>query len=181
MRRLAWAGGLSAIGAYGVYLFAVWMRTFGAFDAVIGDVLVVTRSQAAYAQLNGGFNEGDLSCFVRPGTCIPSQREHWQGKSLVGWGSGTESLPSRWTQPRRSFNRGPAADAKVVLQRGLSKSSVSGFRYVAEVGNPWWTGLSVLPRAPVGYCGDATGHVCALWSIPDSEATSCPSDCERLE
>jgi hypothetical protein len=181
MRRLRWVFGLAAVGVYGVYLLVVWIADFAAFDAVIGDVLIVTRSQVGYAELNGGFSEGDLSCLVQPGTCIPSQRDQWQGRSLVSAGPWTESQPSRWTQPGRRFTPGPAADAAVVLQRGLSKSSVSGFRYVAEVGHPWWTALSVLPRSAAGYCGDATGHVCELSSIPLADGASCPPNCRRLE
>ncbi len=178
MRRAGWSTLISVAFPFCVCLLGALHFVYGhavaTADAVLTDVREVTDSQRAYADLNGGFNEGELSCLVRPGTCIPSQREQWRGKSVVSAGQWTDSLLMRWTQPGRTFSRGPAPDAKEVSRLGLSESSVRGFRYIAEVESHWWS-----PRA--GYCGDATGHLCELSAIPRDENPYCPADCRRIE
>ena len=168
---------------YGAFSLLVWSRDFGMADSAIADVGVVTPAQVQYAALNGGFNEGDLSCLHRQGTCIPSQQSAWEGRALVEAGPHTESLSARWLRQRRYFAVGPATDAQVTRERRLSPSSVRGFRYVADASStrPWWNSASITPRPPLGFCGDAGGHICELSSLPTAAGVSCPLDCKRLE
>jgi len=168
---------------YSAFCFLVWSRDFGLADSAVTDDLVVTRAQVHYAELNGGFSERDLSCLHRRGTCIPSQQSAWAGRALVEAGPHTDSLSDGWRRPGRLFTVGPVADARMTRERGLSPSSVQGFRYVADASSTraWWNDVSITPRPPLGYCGDASGHVCQLSSLPATAGVSCPVDCKRLE
>jgi hypothetical protein len=168
---------------YGAFSFMVWSRDFGLVDSAIADVLAVTRAQVHYAGLNGGLSERDLSCLDRRGTCIPSQQSAWAGRALVESGRDTGTLSVGWMRQGRHFTAGPAADPRLIQEQGLSPSSVQGFRYVADTSStrPWWFRASLLPRPPLGFCGDASGHVCELSSLPTLAGVSCPVDCKRLE
>ncbi len=169
--------------AYGLFCIIVWSGDFGSVDSAIGDTLTLTRAQVAYAQVNGGFNERDLSCLERRGTCIPSQQERWAGKALVDSPRSDESLPAWWARNGRHFTPGPAADPESVASRRLSPSSIRGFSYIADTSSrrPWWASVSLSNRPPLGFCGDARGHVCELMSLPLYAVTQCPADCKPLE
>jgi hypothetical protein len=168
--------------AYGAFSLLVWIRDFALADSAVVDVLMVTRAQVHYAELNGGFSERDLSCLHRQGTCIPSQQRSWAGRALVA-GSGADSSSLGWMRRGRSFTVGPMADSRVTQERGLSPSSVQGFRYVADASStrPWWSAASITPRPPLGFCGDASGQICQLSSLPTDAGVSCPVDCKKLE
>jgi hypothetical protein len=165
--------------AYGAFSLLVWGTDFGHFDSAIADVLVVTRAQVYYAELNGGFHESDLSCLHRPGTCIPSQKSSWSGRSIVEAGPHTASLSAGWMRDGRDFTAGPAPDTREIEERGLSPTSVRGFRYVADASSkrPWWARLSFTSEPPVGFCGDATGKVCELAALPTLKEVQCPANC----
>jgi hypothetical protein len=169
--------------AYAAFSLLVWSRDFGLTDSAVVDVLSVTRAQRQYAELNGGLSEGNLSCLHRKGTCIPSQQSAWAGKAVVEAGPHTGSPSATWLRPGRYFTAGPVPEPKLIYERGLSPSSVVGFRYVADANSmrPWWCRASITPRAPLGFCGDASGHICQLASLPVKVEPACPADCWRLE
>jgi hypothetical protein len=165
--------------AYGGFSLLVWGRDFGHFGSAIADVLVITRAQVYYAELNGGFHESDLSCLHRPGTCIPSRKSSWEGRSIVDAGPHTASLSAGWMKDGRVFTAGPAPDSREIAERGLSPTSVRGFRYVADASSarPWWARLSFTSSPPLGFCGDAKGKVCELAVLPRLREPECPADC----
>jgi len=154
----------------------------GLVDAAIGDLRAMTNAQLAYAKFNGGFNEGDLACLERLNTCIPSQRQHLAGKSMISTSPGGEPFSKRWTRPTRLCTLGPPADLNIVAEQGLSRSSVHGFRCVADasLGRAWLAKVSLLPEATLAFCADATGRVCQLSSLPPADGPMCPPDCMNL-
>ncbi len=168
---------------YGAFSALVWGRDFTAVDAAIADVATVTRSQRLYAEFNGGFNEADLSCLERRGTCIPSRQVEWSGKAFVESSKDTSSLVDRWRLAGRVFTPGPPAEGVMVRQQGLSPTSVRGFRCIADASSrrPWWASLAPFSRPPVGFCGDGSGRLCELSSLPTSSAIVCPADCKPLD
>jgi hypothetical protein len=168
---------------YGIFSVLVWARDFTAVDAAIADVAAVTRSQKVYADFNGGFNDADLSCLERRGTCIPSRRAEWAGRAFMESSPGSPPLQDLWRRKGRVFTAGPPVDSVLLEQEGLSPTSVRGFRCVADASSqrPRWASLALLPRPPLGFCGDGSGRVCELSSLPTSTGTVCPADCKSLE
>jgi hypothetical protein len=169
--------------AYGAFSLLVWSRDSMAVDSAMAQVAIVTRTQGTYAELNGGFNEGDLSCLEKRGTCIPSKRDGWVGKAFVESSPRAPSLADLWRRTGRAFTPGPPADAALIRQQGLSPSSVRGFRCLADASSrrPWWASFAPLSHPPLGFCGDGTGRLCTLSSLPTTTAAECPPDCTPLE
>jgi hypothetical protein len=161
MRR-RWLTILAAVGivvAYGALLFFVRGWQLGLVDSAIGDLRGLLGAQAAYAQASGGFNEGDLTQLSTP-----------YGVSLA----------AVWSRPGRVFTPGPPAADHAPAQRGVLKSSVRGFRAVADASlDSRWAKMALLSDGQAAFCTDARGYLCRLSAIPKDANVECPSSCER--
>jgi hypothetical protein len=105
--------------------------------------------QAAYEAANGGFFEGDPTCLAEPARCIPGYAQDaptFLDRSLA-------SAEVNKGGYRRVFHAGPPAGPDAIQTKRSSRSSVRSYAYTA------------VPQAPgpdrPGYCGDASGVVCA--------------------
>jgi hypothetical protein len=170
--------------AYGIFSAFVWSVDFAEVDSAIADLGTLTRAQIAYADLNGGFNEADLSCLHKPGTCIPTRQQEWRGRAIVSSFPADTPQSARWLRRGRYFVPGTQADVRVIAAQGLSPSSVQGFRYVVDVNSrrPWWASAALFGRrVPVAFCADAGGRLCELHALPTTSETICPADCRSID
>ena len=111
MRVGRWViGGTCVALAYGLFCLGVWSVDFGGVDSAIAETLIITRAEAGYAELNGGFSEGNLECLERPGTCIPSQQSSWAGRAFISPPASDGQSSHRWVRPDRQFTGGLAVE-----------------------------------------------------------------------
>ncbi len=182
MKRTVIVLGLLSLIGYGAFAFFVWYVDLVAGKRPLIDVLYVTRAQMAYAAFNGGHFEGNLKCLELPGSCIPSHQRIHPNDAFMNCSPGPclsdEGGKNRW------LLRGPSVDPESIAEKELSPSSIRGFVYFsnAMAGRPWWASLAPL-SPPVGYCGDSSGRICKLRTLPPVEygGGSCPPDCQVLE
>jgi len=167
-------------GGYGLFASFVWSVDHMAVQSPLGDTLTVTHVQKAYATLNGGLFEGNLSCLELKGSCIPALRRDRPEEAFVSHSPGATPIHqrtrNRWFVP---------GERPATLRSDVSPSSVVSFVYVAVPSGkrPWWMTLAPWKRPPYGYCGDSSGSVCALtqeW-LPPTHVNRCPSTCHALE
>jgi hypothetical protein len=150
---------VGVVAAYGALLFLVRGWHLGLVDAAIGDLRTLVNAQTAYAKASGGFNEGDLTRLSTPNG---------------------GSLSVVWSRPGRVFTPGPDVADQASQQHGISKSSVRGFRAVADASlENAWAKMALLGDGKATFCSDARGYVCRLAAIPKDADVQCPSDCER--
>ncbi len=151
------AGAVGLAVAYGALLFLVRGYQLALVDAAIGDLRVLAGAQSAYAELNGGLSEGELSRL--PG--------------LSG-----EPLSVVWSRPGRRFLPGPRADHPPTQASGAAVTSVHGFLAIADASlGKMWGRAALLGETTAAFCADARGYVCELRTAPAADQRVCPEDC----
>ncbi len=182
VRRGRWiiTGVLCVLAGGGLWL-VLQMMNLGHVDAAIGDLRVLAAAQDEYARLNGGFSEGDLSCLERTGGCMRTPSVD-TGRRFKGRTTSEFGIAKAWARAGHEFSPGEPVEQALVAERGLSPSSVRGFRATVEPGasRPRWARSRLLGGTTGAFCTDATGRVCWLPSMPKARSAVCPPDCKTL-
>jgi len=127
--------------------------------ATIGDLRTVVSALAAYNSSNGGFYDGNLSCLVDPGNCIPSYPP-----------TAPNFLDSQLAsiQPKSGYTRSYQTDAPGIV--GPSSSNTSANAYVYH-GTP----VVATQSGVRGFAADASGTLCSTPSGAQVGVTLAPS------
>jgi hypothetical protein len=159
----------------------LWSMNIGYVDAAFGELRVLVAAQDEYSRLNGGFSEGDLLCLEQAGGCMHTSVDT-AGPRFKGRSASESGIAKVWTTAGHEFSPGPPVEQALVAERGLSPSSVRGFRAAVDLGasRPAWARSSLLGGVAGVLCTDASGRVCWLPSMPAVKNAVCPADCKTL-
>jgi hypothetical protein len=143
--------------------------------ATIDDLRTVRRAQAIYAEHNAGFFDG-LECVGAPPTCLKS----YPSDDPTGLEPSLASLETRSGYVRALF-RGPAVPSNIIVEKGISATSIRSYAYVAVPSArlvQLATAFGVQPSGLHSFCTDG-GE--ALWyrddgTMPPPIDGRCPAE-----
>jgi hypothetical protein len=173
-RGRPWEIGLAVIGLLAVgFATAIAIQSFvhggvsANESATLSDLRSVVNAEAAYSSYNVGYPDR-LECLIPPSRCLP---EHPDAPNFLDAGF---AQPTRHGY-RFRFEPGPAAELKFLPDGAASRSSLTGWAYVAEP-------ITVGQTGARAFCVDASASICAslVGRIDKTTDGTCPVTCHPL-
>ena len=134
--------------------------------SAISAIRTFVSAETAYAAVNGGFFDTP-QCLASPVQCLPA----YSGPALLDARLDSQSARRGY---RFQFVAGPAPDLQAVGSRGFSKSSLTGFSYIAVPTGSGSTGIR-------SFCADSGGRICSMREgAAQPLGGVCPATCQTL-